>query len=1538
MSGTYEQERPMFFSYTTWLKQTFRRNGPRRGQIRACPWKSSAIDNRFRPMVELLEDRQLPSTFTVVNTSDSGAGSLRQAILDSNSNPSTSGPNIIVFELAFPKSKVPLTISPVTPLPAITAPVVIDAMTQPGWLGTPVITLSGSKMVFPADGLVLAAGGSAVLGLAIDGFTGPGIVVNGGSGNVIALDYIGVDLTGAKASGNAAGLVIQDSSNNLVTADVISGNHGTGVTINGVGAVDNELVGDLIGTSATGSKAVGNSGQGVLVENGAASTTIVGSTISGNQGDGISFVGATTTNNTVLANRIGTDISGKKALANAGSGVSVIGATATTLGGTGGQANTIANNMLDGVDIEGGTGNSIVGNKITQNQVDGVHVDGGMNNSVLGNTISQNSQNGLSILNGSANQIGAAARGQGNTIQSNGGDGVLISGATATQNVVQGNTISQDGQYGVGVTAGASNNMLGGSLNGQGNTVTLNGGDGLYISGSAAQTAVANSVVGNFVGTNSAGARNLGNKGEGIEIAGYTTTTLLQANVVSGNSGDGIKISGPETSTVTVQGNLVGTDPKGTAALGNGGNGIDILGGVATVTVGGPPAANANVISGNKKDGVHIAGPNTTFVTVAGNLIGTNRAGTSALGNQGNGVSLSNGASECTIGSGNVISGNSLDGVDITGAGTSKNVVTGNLIGTDRTGAKALPNQKDGVAIEQGAFANNVGGLLAGQGNTIAGNRGNGVSITAAATNLVAGNQIGTPATKNLKGLVNGKNGVYINGGTANIIGAIFNGNTIAGNGQDGVQIVGGGLDVVFGNQIVRNYKYGVDIKNSANNVIGMAGPPQQGNTISENFADGVVIQGGLSFGNSVQGNTIAKNFGNGVAILSGASDNTVGGLQLTAENVIVLNTGNGVGIKGSPSMLPGGSGQPATGNNIFGNFIGTTPSGQSGLGNLQNGIEIGDLVQNTTIRANIIASNGNVRNPDKGDGIRISGASTSGVTVQANLIGTDPSGNKALPNLGSGISVSGGASSVQIVGNVISGNKKDGVKISDPATQGVVLQGNLIGTSKAGNAALANEQNGVEISGGVVNNTVGAGNIISGNVGNGIKITGAGTSGNTVANSYIGIGADGNTAIPNGGGVLIEGGATQNTVTGSTISGNVGNGVEITGPGTAENTVTNSYIGIGADGNTAIPNGGGTLIEGGATQNTVSDSVISGNLGAGIRLAGQATNTNTIQGNMIGTDAAGTQAVANEDGVFIDQSSSNVLSKNVISGNTGYGILITGADASANQIAGNFIGTDQSQSFTLGNGIDGVRIEGGASQNVVGKGNVIQNNVGSGVSVSVGVGNLITQNSIFNNGDGITLTDNGNMNIAAPSLAIDSKNNITLSYTGKPNTTYTIEFFASPTGSQGKTYLGSMTVTTDGTGQVKNAPVGFKPANMELTSTATDPSNDTSPFSNAVFVKQMGPPPGFVLDCGVDVPTVLTAVVSGTGSVDGTYTLNYSSGISWVANVNGLIFQFTAGICENWRFVIDSEAPILIMSGSGDFNAGVWTLTNGSGVTVVIS
>ena len=255
-----------------------------------------------RPRLEFLEDRTLPSTYVVTTTADFGPGSLRDAITQAD----TQSQSTITFDLltsdpGYNASTGSWTIQPgsstASALPAITSPVTIDATTQPGFAGVPVVVLDGSQAGGSASGLVLtaSAAGSTVQGLVIDNFSGNGIEIDGGGNNVIATNYIGVDATGSGAAGNGGnGIALTNTSDNTIggttaaARNVISGDQPdreTGaVQLTGSGTTGNVVEGNYIGTDASGSLAVPNvidNGVGVVSINDGASNNVIGGSVPG---------------------------------------------------------------------------------------------------------------------------------------------------------------------------------------------------------------------------------------------------------------------------------------------------------------------------------------------------------------------------------------------------------------------------------------------------------------------------------------------------------------------------------------------------------------------------------------------------------------------------------------------------------------------------------------------------------------------------------------------------------------------------------------------------------------------------------------------------------------------------------------------------------------------------------------------------------------------------------------------------------------------------------------------------------------------------------------------------------------------------------------------------------------------------------------------------------------------------------------------------------------------------------------------------------
>ena len=225
------------------------RHARRRRGSRA-PTLFSGTIFRLRPRLEVMEDRTLLSGFLVSNTSGSGPGSLRQAILASNN--AVGATNTIDFDISGTGVQ---TIFPLSPLPAITNPVLIDGFSQSGYSGTPLIEINGSQ-TGGGDGLTITGSDVTVRGLDINGFSqGAGILISGSgaTGNVIAANDIGTDPTGSQALPNYFGVrLLGGAHGNLVggstaaAGNLITDNLGLGVTVEGDTSVGNQITADRI--------------------------------------------------------------------------------------------------------------------------------------------------------------------------------------------------------------------------------------------------------------------------------------------------------------------------------------------------------------------------------------------------------------------------------------------------------------------------------------------------------------------------------------------------------------------------------------------------------------------------------------------------------------------------------------------------------------------------------------------------------------------------------------------------------------------------------------------------------------------------------------------------------------------------------------------------------------------------------------------------------------------------------------------------------------------------------------------------------------------------------------------------------------------------------------------------------------------------------------------------------------------------------------------------------------------------------------------
>jgi hypothetical protein len=498
---------------------------------------------------------------------------LRAAIQQANK---TTGADVIEFDI--PGTGV-ATIAPASELPTITGPVTINGYSQPGArpnqkaVGSDAvleIELSGAS-VQNGHGLVMGAANNTFKGLIINGWNqGVRIDGAGATGNRIAGNFIGTDASGTQGPGNGVSVRVYEGSSNTIggttpaARNVISGNGiGVGIGDGGPNTTANKVLGNYIGTDATGTKDLGNSHDGVYTEDTPDVTTnsIIGgataaerNVISGNDESGVSLYGS---GSKVLGNYIGTDATGTKDLGNSHDGVSIQGGKNNTVGGTqAGERNVISGNGYGGVAIQGsGTaGNRVLGNFIGTDK----------NGTVpLGNTL-----DGVSIVNAPNNTVGGATSRARNVISANKQAGVFIFGPDAT----------------------------------------------------------GNKVIGNYVGTNASGTEDLGNY-QGVDVRDASNTiiggtTAGERNVISANDNNGVLIYGPNAKGNQVIGNYLGADKNG-AALGNSANGV-FINASSNNTVGGATAGARNVIAANAGGGVSIYGAGATGDRVLSNSIFSN--------------------------------------------------------------------------------------------------------------------------------------------------------------------------------------------------------------------------------------------------------------------------------------------------------------------------------------------------------------------------------------------------------------------------------------------------------------------------------------------------------------------------------------------------------------------------------------------------------------------------------------------------------------------------------------------------------------------------------------------------------------------------------------------------------------------------------------------------------------------------------------------------------------------------------------------------
>jgi hypothetical protein len=453
------------------------------------------LSRRRALRLERLEERSTPSTFTVLNTNDSGMGSLRQEILDANA---AGGANQIGFDIG---SGGAAKITLLSTLPALGSSITLDGTTQPGFSNSPVIILTTQTALTVAPGLTVVGNSNTILGLELVGFAkSPGVVgpnptallVQGNnnviSGNLIDQNTIGISVT---CSDNTIGGITAAARN------VIGGN-GTGIEITGQAGspITGDVVeGNYIGTDATGTKAFPK-GESFNASVSALYTTglVIGGTaagagnvISGNQHDGIDI--SSSSGAMVQGNLIGTDATGTQALSNSGNGVSLIDSSSCTVGGASAAArNVISANGGSNVQIDSSQPSTPLNDVIEGNYI-GTQIDGqsslpvestegiligASDNAVLDNTIAFNGRGmfelplaGILVNHGSGDRISQ------NTMFDNATTGIQLGTNIYTPNGTNpgaGPNNSQNFPTILSATDSGGNTVITGTLNSQANS------------------------------------------------------------------------------------------------------------------------------------------------------------------------------------------------------------------------------------------------------------------------------------------------------------------------------------------------------------------------------------------------------------------------------------------------------------------------------------------------------------------------------------------------------------------------------------------------------------------------------------------------------------------------------------------------------------------------------------------------------------------------------------------------------------------------------------------------------------------------------------------------------------------------------------------------------------------------------------------------------------------------------------------------------------------------------------------------------------
>ncbi|MFL5730764.1 MAG: beta strand repeat-containing protein, partial [Cytophagaceae bacterium] len=1063
-------------------------------------------------LFSLLAANSFAGTWTVINTNDANAGAVNSGDLRWCINQALGagvGPHTINFAIVPAAATYQININSMLPAMYSGGTITIDATTQSGWAGTPIVIIRGNSTGFEA--IQLGTGTYTVKGLIFQNLQ-RGITVYDGSNHLIQNCWFGLSSAGTSKVGNA------------LTGDGIYITKGPGTKIGGTGTNQGNVI------------------SGACDSNGDCG----GIRIDPNFNSG-------TSNILIQGNYIGTDYTGNNALAGAG---------IQTAGNSSGQVQNQAGIYIQQTQNDPIT---IDRNVVSNNLGVGIDLNNQSNKiTVIGNMIGTNTTGmqplgnycvGMRVRTNFNTVIGGATAAERNIISANGIHIASIadatSGATNFDHFNFCGIFFQNAQW-----AQVMGNYIGTDATGNATSLTMGnfyGGVKFLAYGSAGEQ-TANITLG---GNTTAHGNVIG--GNGVRGAAYDPVShkghgvLLQAG---GNTSFNV------THDIGIYNNYIGISPSG-ANIGNQQDGISFYDHVDHITIGG--AGLRNYIA-NNSFGVFIQN-NCQNNTIAGNYIGTTINGMGAAPNLSGGICIQWNSTANTIGTaaaGNVISGhNGNPGISFKDAGSGlgtgdNNFVYNNYIGLASDGVTQLPNGI-GILIQGGSKGNTIGGTGANQRNYISGNSpGNAIEMENADNNIISGNYIGLDKNGTVPGAVpnaisNNLHGIVM---TAGYTPAAANGSKSRSS-SDG--------NTISNNVISNNVLRGLSMDSSNNNTIqsNIIGLNPAGTASMSNGSHGIFLSNGSGnhfvsnvissnkemgiyffskainnfiesnmIGTDITGTIALGNNFNGILITGSSTGNTIGGNSASKRNYICANGvvansyNNAISIETNSHL-----------NVVEYNFLGVSKNNMP-MGNASHGISVDINSDDVSIIRNVISAN-------KIHGIIVQGGSpnfSDRAVIQGNYIGTDSAGLQTVPVASIASSTFGNG----IVGVII--KESTGSQFGGSGAN----QGNIVANSKAEAGLLIVASTGTKVFGNKIG--VNKNNVDAGNFTNGITLRSEGIT--PTSNNIIGgVNAGESNTIWNNkvNGIEIDGsspGALSNSIHKNSISCNLNRGIVLTSNG----------------------------------------------------------------------------------------------------------------------------------------------------------------------------------------------------------------------------------------------------------------------------------------------------------------------------------------------------------------------------------------------------